>query len=580
MIDAFLDQLLVSPRIGNNFLVCLPSTGGSRNVKTPNFVLATARALPPHLTPDMLDKVSELRAFNVASGDVLPLMKPLRSFAQFLASDKQHTSDSSSSKDHAPAQRPASEVAKIASHPFHTMAQLENHAILLSLRNPVTDTNQFPNSKTPNVFTDRGQIPMPPTLFMDIVKTLKPDFVHLMSDETPPGASSAKVDKMVKKNGAWLDECLKVMAPAAPASTSTSTSVSGSSNDSAASNNETKQALISSDFEGPVYFASAEGGNFNDRRTAHAKKLAAIPQLGGFVVSGFTSAPTSRSRQDLCAATVAGLPEDKPRLVSSVGDPVEVLDALDQGVDLFASAYPLLLTEHGLAAVFPITMEELKAAIADGADKLAGRAIAKAEEAAVAAVEAAKAAREETGEKEKEPKREPKKGRGPQAAKEHQQHQQHQQKQETKSNEADAMVDVEAVNKAKADAVAAAKAAAVAQRAEMTRMMAEAESQPFLYENLRRYEYREDPTPLLVGCDCYACVHHTKGYINHLLNANEMLSETLLMLHNTHHYAKLFAQARTAIADGSFETWSALARQVYVPHKPIAVNKRKLALDD
>ncbi|XP_057732728.1 uncharacterized protein LOC130948034 [Arachis stenosperma] len=71
--------------------------------------------------------------------------------------------------------------------------------------------------------------------------------------------------------------------------------------------------------------------------------------------------------------------------------------------------------------------------------------------------------------------------------------------------------------------------------------------------NLRATAYRKDMSPILENCTCYTCQNHTKAYINHLLNVHEMLAQTLLEIHNTHHYLRFFHVIRAAIQDGSFE---------------------------
>lgn len=96
---------------------------------------------------------------------------------------------------------------------------------------------------------------------------------------------------------------------------------------------------------------------------------------------------------------------------------------------------------------------------------------------------------------------------------------------------------------------------------------------PFMYINIRRLGYREDPKPLVDDCECYTCKHHTRAYINHLLNTNEMLGPTLLMIHNTHVYARLFDYARTLVASGDatkLKQWVDKCGQVYKPHNPFA----------
>ncbi len=94
---------------------------------------------------------------------------------------------------------------------------------------------------------------------------------------------------------------------------------------------------------------------------------------------------------------------------------------------------------------------------------------------------------------------------------------------------------------------------------------------PFMYRNLRLSMYREDPRPLVEGCECYACRLHTRAYVSHLLNTNEMLGPTLLMIHNTHTYARVFSYARALVATGDSAKvagWVAKCAKVYQPHKP------------
>ena len=56
--------------------------------------------------------------------------------------------------------------------------------------------------------------------------------------------------------------------------------------------------------------------------------------------------------------------------------------------------------------------------------------------------------------------------------------------------------------------------------------------------------YCNDFSPLLTGCTCYTCSNHTKAYLHHLVNVNEMLAPTLIMLHNLHHHFMFFKTLR------------------------------------
>lgn len=71
-------------------------------------------------------------------------------------------------------------------------------------------------------------------------------------------------------------------------------------------------------------------------------------------------------------------------------------------------------------------------------------------------------------------------------------------------------------------------------------------------KNLSNARFKQDFGPLVEGCDCYACANYTRAYIHHLYKAGEMVSHTLISIHNERFIVKLVDDARLAIADGSF----------------------------
>ena len=40
-----------------------------------------------------------------------------------------------------------------------------------------------------------------------------------------------------------------------------------------------------------------------------------------------------------------------------------------------------------------------------------------------------------------------------------------------------------------------------------------------------------DFSPVVRGCECYCCLHHTRAYLHHLLLTREILASTLLMVY-------------------------------------------------
>ncbi|KIC69759.1 tRNA guanosine(34) transglycosylase Tgt [Pseudarthrobacter phenanthrenivorans] len=75
---------------------------------------------------------------------------------------------------------------------------------------------------------------------------------------------------------------------------------------------------------------------------------------------------------------------------------------------------------------------------------------------------------------------------------------------------------------------------------------------PYGRFNLSGAKYKRDFGPLQDGCDCYACTNYSRAYIHHLFKAKEMLSATLISIHNERFVVKMVDDARLAIESGTF----------------------------
>jgi queuine tRNA-ribosyltransferase len=71
--------------------------------------------------------------------------------------------------------------------------------------------------------------------------------------------------------------------------------------------------------------------------------------------------------------------------------------------------------------------------------------------------------------------------------------------------------------------------------------------------NLKNAEFALDKNPIEEGCKCPACCDFARGYIRHLVKAEEILGLRLITLHNLHFYVDLMKQARARIENGTFE---------------------------
>ncbi len=72
---------------------------------------------------------------------------------------------------------------------------------------------------------------------------------------------------------------------------------------------------------------------------------------------------------------------------------------------------------------------------------------------------------------------------------------------------------------------------------------------------IKNSKHREDSRPLDESCDCYTCRTFDRRYLRHLFIVGDILVHRLLSLHNLHHYGRLTAGAREAIAAGEFESY-------------------------
>lgn len=78
--------------------------------------------------------------------------------------------------------------------------------------------------------------------------------------------------------------------------------------------------------------------------------------------------------------------------------------------------------------------------------------------------------------------------------------------------------------------------------------------------HVRNARYRSDPRPIEEGCDCPACIRHSRAYIRHLLHGGESLGARLASLHNLRFTLRLLEDARRAIAERRFASFCSEVR--------------------
>ena len=71
--------------------------------------------------------------------------------------------------------------------------------------------------------------------------------------------------------------------------------------------------------------------------------------------------------------------------------------------------------------------------------------------------------------------------------------------------------------------------------------------------NLKNAPFAEDQNPIEDGCPCTACTNFSRGYLRHLVKAEEILGLRLISIHNLHFYLGLARKAREHILAGTFQ---------------------------
>ena len=80
---------------------------------------------------------------------------------------------------------------------------------------------------------------------------------------------------------------------------------------------------------------------------------------------------------------------------------------------------------------------------------------------------------------------------------------------------------------------------------------------------IKAARYAEDFSPIQEGCTCYACRHHTRAYIRHLLHVGEILGARLMTIHNLHFFINLAREARLHLEQGTFASFAQSVLDAY-----------------
>ncbi len=99
---------------------------------------------------------------------------------------------------------------------------------------------------------------------------------------------------------------------------------------------------------GHQLFGIVQGGSFPDLRTRSAEAISEL-DLPGIAIGGVSVGEPKAAMDEAVAHTAPLLPRSKPRYLMGVGTPVDILDCVEQGIDMFDCVLPSRLGRNGSA---------------------------------------------------------------------------------------------------------------------------------------------------------------------------------------------------------------------------------------
>lgn len=136
--------------------------------------------------------------------------------------------------------------------------------------------------------------------------------IAMVLDECPASdAGLEKVKESVKRTHFWAEQCLKA-------------------------HRRRDQSL----------FAIVQGGVFPEMRRRSAEYLTSL-DFSGYALGGLSLGEPKKVMNEIVEATMAWLPENKPRYLMGVGSPEDIVEGVARGIDLFDSALPTRVARNG-----------------------------------------------------------------------------------------------------------------------------------------------------------------------------------------------------------------------------------------
>lgn len=95
-------------------------------------------------------------------------------------------------------------------------------------------------------------------------------------------------------------------------------------------------------------FGIVQGGEYKDLREYSAKETVKM-NFDGYAIGGTSVGEDKETMYKMIDYSIKYLPEDKPRYLMGVGEPFDLFEGVERGVDMFDCVHPTRLARHGHA---------------------------------------------------------------------------------------------------------------------------------------------------------------------------------------------------------------------------------------
>ncbi|KAF1330361.1 Queuine trna-ribosyltransferase domain-containing protein, partial [Globisporangium splendens] len=261
-----------------------------QDIATPCYLPTAVVGNVPHLTPDNCKKLPDLKAQVVDYADLYVRLVNATSFVK--------TKQSS----------------------FRSFLNLEDFQIVLTARDYIYHSNPPTTKAGFAVETGAGRKMVTPEDYMHVAQMLEPDLILPLADEINCSFGNNRQRAAIQSSLDWLDACI--------------------------AQRDANPKVVQ-------HICGIIGGGAEERLRRMSAVETCKRDVQAVLISGLDSCASLEQRNALIDAVVSEVtPSTLPRMLSGVGAPLQVLDAVARGIDAFVSPYPAELTREGSALIF------------------------------------------------------------------------------------------------------------------------------------------------------------------------------------------------------------------------------------